>query len=156
MVDGNETFATPRLNSKATDLVYLLMPKADKPSQNVQIMRMLLAAGPSELVLEAPWILNQQWTRLPSTLCIYTPEEPDQVRFFAFDSITGTGSELTAARIKHSGGWHNWSLSPDGKFQASAKCGGNAELRIFLIANGSSKTIVIPHWGGNYRCRLGS
>src|SRR5215813_3001373 len=152
MVDGDDTLSGMRLNPDATDLLYLIMPKADSPSQNVRIMRMPLAGGTSELVLEAPRILNQQCARVPSTLCIYSPEEPNQVRFFTFDPVTGSGSELAAARIKDSGGWHNWSLSPDGKLLASARGGGGlagvAELRIFSIVNSSARTIVIPHWAG--------
>ena len=80
-------------------MVYLVMPKPGQPSQTVRIMRVPLAGGPSHLLLEAPSILNQQCARLPATLCIYSQHNPKQMRFFAFDSVTGSKAEIVAARI---------------------------------------------------------
>jgi len=147
LVGGDETLATPRLNPDATEVLYLEMPKPDQLSQSVRIMRLPLAGGPAQFVLEAPWILNQQCARLPSTLCIYTPQDPRQMRFFTFDPVKGLGAEIVAARIEDSGGYNSWSLSPDGRYLASAKLGlkGVPEIRIYSIADSSKKTIAVPH-----------
>jgi len=69
------------------------------------------------------------------------------MRFFTFDPVTGSGAEILAARIEDSGGYNDWSLSPDGKYLASGKFGlkGVPEIRIFSIADGSKRTIAVPH-----------
>ncbi len=148
LVGGNETLSISRLSPDSKELLYLAMANPGQSSQNVRIMRMPLAGGPPRLVLEAPWIVNQQCARLPSTLCIYSPGEPRQVRFFTFDPVTGLGAEIVAARIKDCAVCGNWSLSPDGKYLARWVLGLNnaPAIRIFSIANGSERTIVMRHW----------
>jgi Tol biopolymer transport system component len=147
LVGGNEALFIPRLNPDATALLYLVMPNPGQSSQSVRIMRMPLTGGPPQLVLEAPWILNQQCARLPSTLCVYRRCETSQPGFFAFNSVTGASSQLLPGRLRVTA-CNNWSLSSDGKYLNSTNLGPNnaPEIRVVSIADGSERTIVVPHW----------
>jgi len=147
LVGGDDDLFMPRLNPDGTALIYLVMPKEDDSSHIVRIMQAPLAGGPPKFVLQAPRIWNQQCARLPSTLCIYSANEPNQSSFFRFDPVTGESAEILAARIKNPISVH-WSLSPDGKSLATAKTGVGdpVEIRIFSIADSSERTIAVPHW----------
>lgn len=150
LVGGDDDLAIPRLNPGGSAVLYLVTARTGDSSHVVRLMQAPLAGGPSKLVLQAPWIWNQQCARLPSTLCIYSPNETNQQRFFKFDSVTGASGEILAARIKDST-WGNWSLSPDGKYLATAKLGLKNEvaIRVFSIADSSERTIAVPGWVGN-------
>jgi hypothetical protein len=56
LAGGDDALALPKINPAGTDLLYLVMPKQGQASQNVRIMRMPLAGGPAQFVLEAPGI----------------------------------------------------------------------------------------------------
>ena len=148
LVGGNETLQFPRLSPDSKELLYLAMPSPGQSSQNVRIMRTPLAGGPPRLVLEAPWISNQQCARLPSTLCIYSSlGESRQARFFSFDPVTGSSAEIMAARIIDCANC-GWSLSSDGKYLASAMVGlkNASEVRVVSLADSSERTILVPRW----------
>ena len=149
LVGGDDDLAIPRLNPDGTAVLYLITPKEDDSSHVVRLMQTPLTGGPPKLVLQAPRIWNQQCARLPSTLCVYSPSEPNQQRFFRFDPVTGASAEILAARIKDMTE-PNWSLSPDGKYLATATVGLRdvPEIRIFSIADGSERTIAVPYWAG--------
>ena len=146
LVGGNDDLAIPRLSPDGSEVLFLQLPKRGGTSQNVQIMRAPLAGGPPKFVVEAPWIWNQQCARLPSRLCIYSPKEPDQQRFFTFDPVTGAGAEIPAARVAEPG--VGWTLSADGNYLATViqATGKDAAIRLFSIADGSTRTIQIPGW----------
>jgi hypothetical protein len=110
-----------------------------------------LSGGPPQVVLEGPWIWNQQCARLPSTLCIYSPSEPNQQRFFSFDPVTGAGAEIAAAKIAGMTGeiFVSWSLSPDGKYLATAARGRNKQpsIRILSTSDDTQKVVLVQGWG---------
>ena len=93
MLGGSYDLGIPRLSPDNTELLYLVVPKRVELSQTVRIMRVPLSGGTPQVVLEGPWIWNQQCARLPSTLCVYTPSEPNQQRFLSFDPVTGAGAQ---------------------------------------------------------------
>jgi DNA-binding winged helix-turn-helix (wHTH) protein/Tol biopolymer transport system component len=146
LVGGNDDLGNPRLSPDGSEVLFLQLPKRGGTSQNVRIMRAPVAGGPPKLAVEATWIWNQQCARLPSTLCIYSPKEPNQQRFFTFDPVTGAGAEIPAARIAKPG--VGWSLSADGNYLATAEqaIGKDAAIRLFSIADGSTRTIQVPGW----------
>ena len=148
LVGGDDALAIPRLNPAGTDLLYLVIPKQEQASRNVRIMRMPLAGGPPQIVLEAPGIWNHQCARLPATLCIYSPGETTRQSFFSFDPMTGASTELVSARINKEVEFPNWSLSPDGKYLATRILRPNqdAAIRILSIADGSERTIAVKGW----------
>jgi Tol biopolymer transport system component/DNA-binding winged helix-turn-helix (wHTH) protein len=146
VVGGNDDVALPRLTPDGSALLYLVMPKPSESSHNVRIMRMPLTGGPSQFVLQAPLMWNQQCARLPSTLCIYSLTGSNQESFFNFDPMYGTGMLLATVE----GGPFNWTLSPDGKYLAMVKRGFQTDpgIQILSIADRSKRTIPVPGWAG--------
>lgn len=151
MVGGADDLAIPRLSPDNTELLYLVAPKRAASSHTVRIMRVPLSGGPPQLVLEGPWIWNHQCARLPSRLCIYTPGETNQQRFFRFDPVTGASSEIAAAKITGITGavFVSWSLSPDGKYLATAERTGNNQptIRILSTDGNTQKLLLVQRWG---------
>ena len=151
LVGGVDDLAIPRLSPDNTELLYLVRPKREELSHTVRIMRVPLSGGPPQLVLEGPWIWNLQCARLPSTLCIYTPSEPNQQRFFRFDPMTGAGGELLVAKITGITGKYfvSWSLSPDGKYLATAERGRNKQpsIRILSTDGDTQRVLSVQGWG---------
>lgn len=149
LLGGDDALALPKINPAGTDLLYLVMPKQGQASPNVRIMRMPLAGGPPQLVLEAPGIWNQECARFPATLCIFSPGGMNQQLFFSFDPATGANTELkSASGIDKDSDLPNWELSPDGKYLARSilKPNQDAQIRIFSIADGSDSTVEVKGW----------
>jgi len=144
LVGGDDDLNIARLTPDGSALLYLVVPKPDESSHNIQIMRVPLTGGPSQFVLQAPGIENQQCARLPSTLCIYSSKGPNQQSFFSFDPMNGTGGLL----VTFEGGPFNWSLSPDGKYLATVKLGGqtNPGIQILSLADKTQRTMPVPGW----------
>ena len=151
MVGDVDDLGIPRLTPDNTELLYLVIPSRGELSHTVRIMRVPLSGGAPQFVLEGPWIWNQQCARLPSTLCIYTPSEPNQQRFFRFDPVTGAGAEIPAAKITgiKGEGFVSWSLSPDGKYLATAERGRNKQPSIRILSTGddTQKVLLLQGWG---------
>ena len=150
MVGGADDLGIPRLNPDNTELLYLVIPKREELSHTVRIMRVPLSGGQPKFVLEGPWIWNQQCARLPSTLCIYTPSEPNQQRFFSFDPVTGASAEISVAKITgiKGEGFVSWSLSPDGKYLATAERGRYKQpsIRILSMLDDMQKVVLVQGW----------
>ena len=146
LVAGKHDFGLPRLDPTGHDLLYMQLPERGDPSQIIQIRRMPLAGGVSNLVLQSPSIWNYQCARLPSSLCIYSSGSASDLRFYSFNSVTGQSVEIPPSRMNNV---ENWSLSPDGKFLAASrvKFGEDAAIRIILtISHDSGRTIPLPGW----------
>jgi Tol biopolymer transport system component/DNA-binding winged helix-turn-helix (wHTH) protein len=152
VVGGDEPLSEPRLSPDGSMLIYLVTPKPGDKTENVRLMRVPLAGGPPQFILEAPTIVNQQCARLPSQLCIYSEVSPGEERFFQFDKASGAVQEWPWAKIEDKDPYNfNWSLSPDGKLLAVAKKNGVAKepsLRIYSLADHTQKDLRVQTWAG--------
>lgn len=146
LVGGNDISGPVRLTPDSTEMLYL-SAKSDDPSHIIRIMRVSLAGGPQHFVLEGPWIWNLECARLPSSLCIYSTSGPDWVKFFTFDSVKGSGTEVAEWKVT-SPGYISWSLSPDGKYLATAELGRITQpsIRIVSIDNKTKNLLLVPGW----------
>lgn len=152
LVGGKEPLSIPRLSPDASEIFYLIQPRIGGTSNTVRLMRAPLAGGPSQLVLEAPGIMNQQCARLPSTLCVYSQMiSRNEMRVFSFDS-KGKAQEIEKARVIGEDAYsYNWSLSPDGQMLAMAKKFGvqrEPGIRLLSMADGSERILRVPGWPG--------
>ena len=95
LVGGNDSVELPRLTPDGTSILYLIRAKLDGPSNSSRVMRVPLAGGPSQLVLEDTGIWDIQCARAPSTLCIYSRIEAGHQKFFRFDPVKGKGKSCT-------------------------------------------------------------
>jgi hypothetical protein len=115
-------------------------------------MRVPLAGGPPEFVVDAPGISNHQCARLPATLCIFSEVGETDERFFSFDPMKGQPQELVKARTQSSSYYDfNWSLSPDGRILAMAKktaVRGDPTIRLLSLVDYSERTVRVPGWSG--------
>ena len=152
LVGGNDIAGAPRLTPDGLSAIYAVSSKEGERSDNIKLMRVPLAGGPAQFVLEAPGIRMSECATLPSTLCVHDQIEPgsDYVRFFTFDPVGGNGTEVLAGKKKRGDGpTNNWGLSPDGKYLATMKSGPYDErvLQIFNLADGTEKAIPLPRNG---------
>jgi Tol biopolymer transport system component len=85
---------------------------------------------------------------LPSTLCLFSRNEPHAIRFFRFDPATGKKSEL-AQFSRGSELKFNWTLSADGSLLALAawrRGQSPAEIEVFSVLSGQKRTITLNGW----------
>ena len=151
LVGGEDDLYMPRLSPDGLSMLYVVRAKPGGPSNNAHVMRVLLAGGPPQFVLEDSGIWDIECARLPSTLCIYSRIEAGRQTFFIFDPLKGKGAELPAAEID--GDNFDWCLSPDGEYVAWAKNRAASKefgIRILSLANGSNRDIAVPGWAEIY------
>ena len=153
LVGGNDIAGAPRLTPDGLSAIYSVTAKPGERSENAKLMRVPLAGGPAQFVLEAPGMRIYQCATLPSTLCVHDQIEPNSeyVRFFAFDPAGGNTTELLAGKKKRGDGpMNNWGLSPDGKYLATMKSQSPYDervLRIFNLSDDTDKEIPLPKVG---------
>lgn len=120
LVGGSEESMLPRLTPDGKQIVYLQYHRAYDWSTVVRMMRIPVAGGPPQLVLETRGLTNEQCARLPSTLCLYSVAEEKRLVFMSFDPLRGNAQEVAHVDddLPYS---YNWTLSPDGSTLAIAK-----------------------------------
>jgi DNA-binding winged helix-turn-helix (wHTH) protein/Tol biopolymer transport system component len=152
LVGGNEQANVPRLAPDNSTVLYVVWPKLGGSVTPSRLMRIPLAGGPPQTVLQRDGIGNLQCARLPSTLCLYHVGTATQLSFFRFDPATGASEELPQLRIvdeaPHA---YNWSLSPDGRILATVKGEGvqkDPSIDFRSVEDGSKRTVKAKNWAG--------
>jgi DNA-binding winged helix-turn-helix (wHTH) protein/Tol biopolymer transport system component len=148
LVDGKDMVMGARLNPDGSEILYIVKPDPDDAAGRVHVMRMPVDGGTPQLVLQEAQIENIQCARAPSTLCLFSRNEPHAIRFFRFDAVTGKERELR--QFTHSSELKfNWTLSGDGSLLAIAAWRqGQApgEIQIFPIGTGKQRTLTLNGW----------
>lgn len=142
LIEGSNTFL-PRLSADGLQVLYELRPDPANASEPISLMRVPVAGGTPQLVLQKSGIFNYQCARLPSTLCIISRIKGTDHIFLAFDIKSGIGHEF----LRTSDGPNDWSLSPDGRKLAVFP--GNRRIRFFSVQNGiarEEKPVVLKDW----------
>jgi Tol biopolymer transport system component/DNA-binding winged helix-turn-helix (wHTH) protein len=150
LVGGSHPVLTPRLSADGSQLLYLAYPSWTDQISSTSLMRMPLAGGAPQQVLQANWISNQQCARAPATECLYSVEKDDKFTLFSFDPLQGNATQVYQVKDDLPQAY-NWSLSPDGTTLAIAKGkAGDEEPRIHLIAlkSGADKWLQIQGRNG--------
>ena len=147
LVGGSYSLEMPRLTPDGTSVLYLIRAQPGGPSNVSRVMRVPLAGGPSQFVLEDTGIWDIQCARAPSTLCIYSRIEGGHQTFFRFDPVNGKGKELHLPETD--GDNFDWSLSPDGQYLAWAQ--NRMALKVFgvrvvSLADERIRDIAVPGW----------
>jgi Tol biopolymer transport system component/DNA-binding winged helix-turn-helix (wHTH) protein len=148
LVGGGEQSMLPRLTPDGKQIVYLQYQRHFDSGGVVRMLRIPLAGGPPELVLEGRAITNEQCARLPSQLCVYSQVEDRRLNFFSFDPVRGKGQEI--AHIDDDIPYfYNWSLSSDGAVLAMAKKMESTVapvIRLLTLKDGKERSISLKEW----------
>ena len=115
LIGGNRPIMTPRLSPDGKQILYVVYPNWSDKTPTSTLMRMPLAGGAPQKLLEANIIGNQQCARAPATLCLFGMISNGEFSLYSYDPLKGTTAQVY--RIKESSP-HNWSLSPDGAMLA--------------------------------------
>lgn len=150
IVGGQESLAIPRLTPDGTQVLFLVYPQTGDRSATIPIMRVPLAGGPPQKVLEAPEIINHQCARLPATTCVYSQASENALTFFTFDPFQGRQKQVLEIKddLPYA---YNWSLSPDGTTLAIAKKldpPAEASIRLVSILGGADRVVTLQEGGG--------
>jgi Tol biopolymer transport system component/DNA-binding winged helix-turn-helix (wHTH) protein len=160
LVGGERQAIAPRLTPDGSSVLYVVIwPKAGESPAARDLMRVPLAGGPPQVVLNRSGIGNVQCTRLPSTFCLYDVRKIDDISFFKFDPTTGKDEEIPQLRIHGEPSYaYNWSLSPDGQILATSKREGwtigdysaqrAPNITFVSVADGSKRTVTVGAWAG--------
>jgi dipeptidyl aminopeptidase/acylaminoacyl peptidase len=152
LVGGNDAAMGPRLTPDGSAVLYVIWPKLGEKAREGRLMGVPLKGGPPRVVLEQRDLGNMQCARLPSTLCLFDVRDEKKMSFFRFDSATGKSEEIPSLAIDDQPSYaYNWSLSPDGKFLATAKREGVQKdpcITLFSIDDGTKRTITVQAWAG--------
>jgi serine/threonine protein kinase len=156
LVSGPEQKAVARLNADGSEILYLVSlssqdtggqrrSEAQQGSTDVRLMRASLEGGPSQLVVEAPNIINFQCSRPPTSVCLLSQAERKDYSFSVFDPMKGT-MRLAAKLEETPSGW-NWGLSPDGTLIAAVHIGATQhQIRLVSLAGQPSREITVKDW----------
>ena len=152
LVGGSEPATLPRLTPDNSSLLYVIWPKLGESATPNRLMRIALAGGPPQMVLQRMGMGNVQCARAPATLCLYDVRTATQLSFFRFDPATGASDELPQFRTQGKAAYaYNWSLSADGKILALAKkldAQQDAIIDFYSLDGGSRRTVNAKAWAG--------
>lgn len=140
LVEGRSLFL-PRLSADGSQALYVSYPEPHATSLPIAVMRVPLAGGPPQLVLQAPYIGNIQCAGPRSRLCIFNKQVGASNVFISFDPEHGIGREIT--RIDSQSGM-NWSLSPDGSLLAMFP--DDHTIRFVSLKTGAGHDVRVKDW----------
>jgi Tol biopolymer transport system component len=141
----------PRLSADGAWIVYATLARPDDvgPGAPSQLRRVPVSGGASELVLMAHGYSGHRCARAPATLCLLGELSADQRQliFTAFDPTKGRGREVMTVATEPGFGY-NWDLSPDGSQLAISFPAGENRIRLFALAGGARRDLVVNGWYG--------
>jgi DNA-binding winged helix-turn-helix (wHTH) protein/Tol biopolymer transport system component len=140
LVEGRSLFL-PRLSPDGSQALYLSYPEPSATSLPIAVMRVPLAGGPPQLVLQAPNINIIECAGPQSRLCIFNKQVGPASVFISFDPEHGIGREIT--RIVSQPGM-NWSLSPDGSLLALFP--EDHTIRFLSLKTGTADDVRVKDW----------
>jgi len=156
LVSGPEQKSVARLNSDGSEILYLVSlssqdtggqrrSEVQQESRVVRLMRAPVQGGPSQLVLEAPNIINFQCSRTGTDICVLSQAEPKEYPFSVFDPMKGTLRQ--AAKLEETPSGWNWGLSPDGTLIAAVEVGATQhQIRLVSLAGQPAREITVKDW----------
>ena len=149
VVTGPQDVSLPRLSPDGAWILYVESPKtAVGPSTPRRLMRVPVAGGVPQFVLETRNWWGHNCAQAPASLCVVIEASQDEKRFVvtAFDPLKGRGKVLRTIERDPSSGFYG-GLSPDGSTFAFSR-GREAEIHIRLLSlsGGSDRGITVKGW----------
>jgi Tol biopolymer transport system component/DNA-binding winged helix-turn-helix (wHTH) protein len=150
LVGGEQSVILARLNTESSAILYALNPDPSDVERRIRMMRLPLAGGTPQFVLQDAGINNFQCSRAPAKVCVLSEFTGNRLEFLTFNEVTGEKKPLTKIDGPD---WYlqNWTLSPDGSTLAMAKkkhIPGPAAIRLLSLADGRERTLTLKNWSG--------
>jgi Tol biopolymer transport system component len=131
-------------------LYWSMAPVGDAPPTTKRLMRLPLAGGSPEPILEARMADAAEFhcPAPPAGFCILARTEPGQLIFYALDPLLGQGKELARTKLASPSGL-DWKVSPAGRRIAlSSQEQLPGQIRILDLVNGGEHNTALPRgWG---------
>jgi Tol biopolymer transport system component len=142
LVTGPDGLRNPVVSSDGKWVIYGQAVKPGDPLTPIQVMRVPITGGTSQLVFTAKPGGGISCARAPSTLCLIQEPTEDSKHMVvtAFDPLEGRGAEL-AARFDVGPGQRYGVLSPDGT--RIVKTGPAGLISIFFLRDRSTHVIKV-------------
>jgi eukaryotic-like serine/threonine-protein kinase len=125
-------------------LLYEPFPERYIPGTYMDLKKVSLAGGTSQVILRDALFDVPSCALAPSRLCAIATVGQDQLVFWSVDPITGRGPELGRFRVD----WkfdYGWALSPDGTRIAIQRRGA-PEIYVLSIKTHAIKTVTVRGW----------
>ncbi|HWY59871.1 MAG TPA: protein kinase [Terriglobales bacterium] len=144
IVTGLSDWAPLHVSPNGAWVLYTVSRK-ESGSSSVDLLRVPITGGVSELVLKAQPGAMFHCARAPANLCVIGERTDDskQLVLTAFDPVTGRGTPLMKADDFSAN--YVWDLSPDGTHVAFIKSG-EAPIQIIPLKGGSERKITPRGW----------
>ncbi|MGO9273917.1 MAG: protein kinase domain-containing protein [Terriglobia bacterium] len=151
LATGPQGAVLPRLSPDGAWILYVEAPKPPVgPSSPERLMRIPVAGGVPQFVLETRNWSSYWCARAPASLCEITEASQDekQLTITAFDPLKGKGKVLRTIDIDPTATtWYPDALSPDGATLAISKHGEvEIHIRLLSLSGGSDREITVKGW----------
>ncbi len=144
---GPQDLYLPRLSPDGAWILYLEIPKtAVGSSTPIRLMRIPVAGGAPQFVLDTPNWQNFACAPAPASLCVIGETEK-QFTVTAFDPLKGRGKVLRTIEKAPSPDHYQSGLSPDGStFAISRVREAEIHIRLLSLSGGSDREITVKGW----------
>ena len=151
VVTGSQLGLGPaRLSADGAWILYLEAPTtAIGPSTPVRLMRVPVAGGVPQFVLETRSSEDFGCARAPAHLCCVIEASPDgkQVTLTAFDPLKGRGKVLRTIPQEPAAPFVRTALSPDGStFAVSRAAEAEIHIQLLSLSGGFDRQITVQGW----------
>jgi serine/threonine protein kinase/Tol biopolymer transport system component len=138
--------ADARVSPDGNWLIYLALTMEDVAGP-LNVMRVPLGGGPSQLVLTALPYSEFRCAKSPSSLCVLIERTEDrkQMVMTAFDPLVGRGAELARIDLDSEAKKFHWDLSPDGTRIAFTKTP-QAPIEILSLQGAATQSFYVQGW----------
>ena len=150
LITSDRQIMTPRMNPDGTQILYLVYPNWSDKISTSSLMRIPLAGGAPQPVIEGTLVSNQQCARAPATVCVYGVFSDSAFSFYSFDPLKGNSALVYQIKDALPNDY-NWSLSPDGTMLAIGRGKQSVEdsrIRLVWLKTGAERWLTITGWPG--------
>jgi Tol biopolymer transport system component len=147
MVTGQQDAFLPRVSADGKWILYQEVPKAAKVSTPLRLMRIPIAGGVPQFVLELN-IGDVQCALPPASVCVLSEETEDHKQWTVseFDPVKGKGRLLRSIQ-KPRATSPSYDLSPDGKtFAVASEVNQEIHIRMLSLVDTSDREVTVKGW----------
>jgi len=148
MILGLQHSGEPRISPDGEWILYEETPTGAGPSTPTRLMRVPIAGGAPQFVLEIRNAADFDCTRGPAGLCVLAEDSHDrqQLALTAFDPLKGRDKVLRTIP-KDAAASFDFGLSADGSTIAIARDGQpEIHIRLLSLAGGTDREITVKGW----------